>query len=203
MATRVLTRLYDHEEDAVATVRALEAAGMGHDEIGLVGGNESGRYRAGDGATDATHHAAGAGVGAGATIGTLLGGGAGLLAGIGAIAIPGVGPVVAAGWLVAAVTGAGVGAVALGLVGALTEAGVSREDAEIYAEGVRRGGFLVTARVDEMRVGEAQRILSHRGVDLAARRAEYREAGWRGFDPPTGPTAPSPSLTGADIDRGR
>ncbi len=216
MATRVLTRLYDHHEDAVATVQGLEQAGLSHDDISLVGGNQSGRYAPGDPAAGtlpaetspaesvpAASHSSGAGAGAGATLGTLLGGGAGLLAGIGAIAIPGVGPVIAAGWLVAALTGAGIGAAALGLVGSLTDAGVPREDAEVYAEGVRRGGFLVTARVDDGRVAEAQRILSHRGVDVGARREEYRSAGWSGFDPDapmpatsdTAPatTAPSPA----------
>lgn len=181
MAIRTLTRLYDHHEDAVSTVQALEAAGMGHDEISLIGGNEAGTYgtAAPAGGTATTH--GGEGAGAGATIGTLLGGGAGLLAGIGALAIPGLGPVVAAGWLVAAITGAGVGAAALGLVGALVDSGVSHEDAEVYAEGVRRGGFLVTARVDDSRVAEAQHILSSRGVDVAARRREYQAAGWTGY----------------------
>jgi len=35
------------------------------------------------------------------------------------------------------------------IVGALTEAGVSEEEAPLYAEGVRRGGTLVSARVPE------------------------------------------------------
>lgn len=193
MALRTLTRLYDHHEDAVSTIQALEAAGFDHDEISLIGGNESGAY------TTPRDHGTGAGTGTGATIGTLLGGGAGLLAGIGAMAIPGVGPVVAAGWLVATLTGAGIGAAAGGLVGALTDAGVSHEDAQVYAEGVRRGGFLVTARVDESRVGEAQRILSSRGTDVAARRAEYQSAGWQPAGGTT--TAPAPDLVGADINR--
>ena len=72
---------------------------------------------------------------------------AGLLAGLGLLAIPGLGPVVAAGWLAATAVGAAAGAATGGVVGALTEAGVSREDADSYAEGVRRGGTLVSARV--------------------------------------------------------
>ena len=40
-------------------------------------------------------------------------------------------------------------AVAGGILGALTEAGVSEEDAQVYAEGVRRGGTLLTVRVPE------------------------------------------------------
>ena len=72
-----------------------------------------------------------------------------LLAGLGLLAIPGVGPVVAAGWLVATAAGAAAGGLTGGIVGALTQAGVSDEDAQVYAEGVRRGGTLVTARVND------------------------------------------------------
>jgi hypothetical protein len=83
------------------------------------------------------------GAGKGAGIGAGLGGAAGLLAGLGLLAIPGLGPVFAAGWLAATAVGAAAGAATGGLVGALTEAGVSKEDAPLYAEGVRRGGTLV------------------------------------------------------------
>ena len=54
---------------------------------------------------------------------------------------------VAAGWLVATAAGAAAGGLTGGIIGALTQAGVSDEDAQVYAEGVRRGGTLVTARV--------------------------------------------------------
>ena len=190
MGTSVLTRLYDRHEDAVSTVQGLEAAGLGHDDISLIGGNQSGQYPAtGTAGTVAaspeTQHEADA-IGAGATAGTIIGGGLGLMAGIGAMAIPGVGPVVAAGWLVATLTGAGIGAAvgggAGGLIGTLTHAGVPEQDAHVYAEGIRRGGYLVTARVDDTRVAEAQRILSSRGVDVASRRAVYEQEGWTGFN---------------------
>ena len=72
-----------------------------------------------------------------------------MLAGLGLLAIPGLGPVVAAGWLASTALGAAVGGAAGGLIGALTAAGVSKEDADIYAEGIRRGGTLVTARVPD------------------------------------------------------
>ena len=85
------------------------------------------------------------GAGKGAGIGATAGGVVGLLTGLGLLAIPGVGPVVAAGWLVATAAGAAVGGTAGGIIGALTQAGTSEEDAYIYAEGVRRGGTLVSA----------------------------------------------------------
>ena len=76
-----------------------------------------------------------------------IGGAAGLLAGLGLMAIPGVGPVVAAGWLVSTLTGAVAGGATGGVIGALTQAGISKEDADVYAEGLRRGGAVVSARV--------------------------------------------------------
>ncbi len=107
--------------------------------------------------------------------------------GLGVIAIPGIGPVVAAGWLAATAVGAAAGAVAGaiggGIVGSLTRSGVTEEDAHFYAEGVRRGGSLVSARVVDDRVAVAQEILaSHDHVDMAARRDVFRDTGWRQFD---------------------
>jgi hypothetical protein len=124
------------------------------------------------------------GGGTGASVGTLLGGGAGLMAGLGALAIPGIGPIVAAGWLVATLAGAGIGAAAGGLLGSLAGAGVSEADAHTYAEGVRRGGNLVTVRADEGMAARVNAVLDGRTpVDPTARRAEYEQAGWKGFDP--------------------
>jgi hypothetical protein len=190
MTTRTLTHLYDSHDEAVAAVRALEAAGFGNDNVGIVANNADHRYQA---AKESEEVGA---AGAGATAGTILGGGLGLMAGIGAMAIPGVGPVVAAGWLVATLTGAGVGAVAGGaaggLVGSLTHAGVPEQDAHVYAEGVRRGGSLVTVRADEARVAEAERILAGRAyVDPALRRTEYAQTGWDRFDESRGPYVPA------------
>ncbi len=121
--------------------------------------------------------------GAGATIGTILGGGAGLLAGLGLLAIPGVGPIVAAGWLVATITGAGVGAAGGGILGSLVGAGVPEEHAHVYAEGVRRGGTLVTVRADDAQRGTIEQIMNrYTPVDPDARAAEYRAGGWSRFD---------------------
>jgi hypothetical protein len=146
MTVRVLTALFDEYEAAAQVVDDLEAAGIPHADISIVA-NRPGSDAAAPPAGRAARHPADAadGAGTGATVGTVLGGGAGLLAGLGLLAIPGLGPVIAAGWLVAAVTGAGVGAAAGGLIGGLTGAGLSEGDAETYAEGVRRGGTLVSA----------------------------------------------------------
>ena len=171
MATRTVARLYDDYEDASRVVSDLEVAGIPHSDISIV-------------SNDKRHHGSGAGAGAGASLGTIIGGGAGLLAGIGALAIPGVGPVIAAGWLVATITGAGIGAAAGGLIGSLTGAGVSEDEANVYGEGVRRGGSLVTVRSDEPEADRALEIMDrHRPVDWQARGTEYRQSGWTRFDP--------------------
>src|SRR5262245_1204342 len=132
--TTTITRLYDSYEQARDAVRDLEASGVSHGDISIIANNTEGRVR-----LEKEHP----GASAGAAVGGVVGGTAGLLAGIGLLAIPGIGPVVAAGWLVAAGTGALIGAGAGGLIGSLADHGVSKDDAEIYAEGIRRGGALV------------------------------------------------------------
>ena len=181
---KTVTGLFDTYSDAEAAVANLEAAGIASNDISIVSNNGDGRYKNDNNAAE--------GAGTGAGIGAGVGGAGGLLAGLGLLAIPGVGPVVAAGWLAAtavgAVAGAVVGGATGGIVGALTESGVSETDAHVYAEGVRRGGTLVSARVDETRQAEAEAILKGSGwVDPAIRRRSYEEGGWKGFDPALDP----------------
>jgi hypothetical protein len=69
------------------------------------------------------------------------------------------------------------------LIGALTDSGVDEGEAHVYAEGVRRGGTLVTARVDDSLALKAEAILQQRNrIDPAARRDLYAEEGWTRFD---------------------
>ena len=149
--TTTITRLYNSYGDARAAVRQLEVAGVAHDDISIIASNADNWYNNGkdtfpdrdiDGKDDRAEAA-----GTGAAIGAAAGGTVGLLAGLGLMAIPGVGPVVAAGWLVATLAGAAAGGVTGGAVGALTEAGISKDEADVYAEGLRRGGAVVSARV--------------------------------------------------------
>jgi hypothetical protein len=200
--TVTISRLFDDYAAASKAVRELEAAGMPHSDISIVSSNADNWYtgdRAGNRATpvrDATgrvdrdrdgvdDRAEGAGAGAG--IGGAIGGAAGLLAGLGLLAIPGIEPVVAAGWLVATAAGAAVGATAGGIVGALTQSGVSEEEAHAYAEGVRRGGTLVTARVPDDGRARYEAILDRSSVNIAERSAAYRKAGWSKFDAKAAP----------------
>lgn len=177
--SKTVTAVFDRYEDAEAAVRELKASGVPDADISIVARNERGHF---DPPSDT---AADAGTGAG--IGAAVGGAGGLLAGLGLIAIPGIGPVVAAGWLVAAAAGAVAGAVAGGatggIIGAMTESGISEDDAHVYAETVRRGGTLVTARVPDGRAAAANAILQRtRSIDIGARGEAYRKAGWKRFD---------------------
>ncbi len=183
MATQTVTALFDRYEAAAEAVRRIEAAGVPHDAISLLSNDASHSqyYGAIPGDADPMPDGQVSGAGAGASLGTLLGGGAGLLAGLGMLAIPGLGPVVAAGWLVAALVGAGVGAAAGGLVGSLTDIGVSETDAHAYAEGIHRGGTLLTVKGEPdvaRRVGEL--LDRDSAVPMAEREGAWRVAGWSG-----------------------
>lgn len=184
-----VTGLFDNHSDAKAAVDKLVQAGIPHDDISLVASNADGSY---DNRASDTADAAGKGAG----IGALVGGAGGLLTGLGVMAIPGVGPVVAAGWLAATAAGAAAGALAGGatggLIGALTDSGVPNEDAHVYAEGVRRGGTLVTARVTEGAEEDAARSILQNSnwVDINQRRAAYAEGGWTAFDETADPFSP-------------
>jgi hypothetical protein len=187
-----ISRLYDDYDTAARAVAELERAGIPHSDISIVASNAEGWYdrdgaavrRSGkvdrdrDGVDDRAEGAA-----AGAGIGAAAGGLAGLLAGLGLLAIPGLGPVVAAGWLASTALVAVAGGAAGGLIGALTQSGVSEEDAHIYAEGVRRGGTLVTARVPETDRQRYEAILDRSAVDIRERARLYEEGGWNRFDP--------------------
>lgn len=194
---RTVTGLFDNYDDAKSAVGELESAGIASENISIVSNTGDGHKVEEQG----NNAAEGAGTGVG--IGAVAGGAGGLLAGLGMLAIPGVGPVVAAGWLAAtlagAVAGAVVGGAAGGVVGALIKSGVPEEDAHVYAEGVRRGGTLVTARVEEDEAISAEAILDRtRRVNVTERRAAYTAGGWNRFDDTLDPYSPDEVATERD-----
>ena len=193
--------LFDDYDDALTAVNRLQALGIDRANISIVANNTDDWYGRRTDTTDDDNET-GEDAAKGAGVGAAVGGAGGLLAGLGLLAIPGIGPVVAAGWLAATAAGAVAGAVAGGavggLVGAMTSEGVPENEANVYAEGVRRGGTLVSARVDDDRATEARAILNGNGaVDVIEREQAYREEGWSRFDPD------SPSYTTDEITRER
>jgi len=171
MAMRIVTAFFDEYEAAKQAVYDLELAGIGSSDISIVAGNADRR--------DLPEPAISEGTGAarGASIGGVVGGGAGLLAGLGVLTLPGIGPVIAAGWLATTALGAAVGAATGGLIGALTDAGLSEDEAEYYAEGIRRGGTLVMIRSDAAMADKAAQIMNRAGAaDIKRRGAEWSSA---------------------------
>jgi len=172
--TRTITRLYDDYAHAAAAAAALERLGVARSDIGLVANNLDGAGTVGPAAGDYTLRDEGAGA--------LIGGAGGLLVGLGLLTIPGIGPVIAAGWLATTLAGAVAGGITGELVGFLQTAGASRHDAHIFWEGVRRGGTLVSARVNGEQLGEAESILGGREVvHTVERGASYLADGWDEF----------------------
>jgi hypothetical protein len=176
---QTITYIYDDPDLAHQAVSALESAGFTSSEISIVRQDSDDGLvtgREGDSVAD--------GATTGASLGLAAGAGAGLLASLGIIAIPGLGPLVAAGVLATTLAAGAAGAVGGGIIGALVDYGISEEDAPVYAEGLRRGGTLVSVRVDDSRVDEAELILQRFSpVDIGARGTAYRDEGWTGYDP--------------------
>jgi len=158
-----------HNELEQAVVR-LEAAGFAKKEIGLLVQEEAVKTLL----EDDQQEAIGEGAAYGAAGGGVLGGLIGLVAGAGTLLIPGVGPALAAGTLLsvlgATAAGAGIGAAYGGITGALTGWGLAEEHANLYSEGLERGGALLAVHTnDPMRIEAAQEILiaaNAMGVDV-------------------------------------
>jgi hypothetical protein len=186
---KTVVGLFDNFTDAQNVVQELTSAGFARDDISLLANDQRGEYSRAVG--DTGESATGEGAAAGAIGGGVLGGVLGLLVGVGALAIPGIGPVLAAGPLAAALgtagastlVGAGIGAAAGGVIGALVGAGIPEEDANFYAEGVRRGGTLVMVKSSDDMANRAYDIMQRYGaVDIDKRGSEWRSSGWNRFD---------------------
>lgn len=187
---KTVVGLFDSFAEAQQVVQDLIDGGFRREDISVVSNDESQRNQRSVG--DDSNAAEGAG--AGAVAGTVGGGALGLLIGAGLLAIPGIGPVLAAGPLAAGIgtaaatigagaLGAGIGAATGGLIGGLVGAGVPDADAEYYAEGVRRGGTLVTVSAEDAMAGTAHDIMMrHNAVDIDDRSSQWRSSGWTGFD---------------------
>lgn len=154
-----VTGLFDTHDDAQSAVQELIVSGWEREEIGIVATRPDSEE------PEVTHLAV-----KDAEKGAVVGGLSGLLLGLSELALPGIGPILAGGWIVTTLLGVAAGAAAGGLVGALVDLGVSHEEASHLAEGVRRGGTLVTLKTAEERVGAAEEILRrHHAVNIQER----------------------------------
>lgn len=161
---------------------ALHQAGFTIDEVGFVAGDTRGHQTpsVGPGLKDE---------GSESEAGTdaVVGGAIGLAVGLFAVLLPGFGWLIAAGPLVGAFGGLTAGVAVGGLIGILKDHGISDELAEFYAEGVRRGGALVTVHgVSDDREADAEKILDGSGaIEVEQLAEEWRRGGWTGPRPKT------------------
>lgn len=118
----------------------------------------------------------------GASAGIAIGGVAGMLLAAVAIAIPGIGPALVAGPALTLLAGTTIGALAGGLIGGLKSRGVPEDEAHFYAEGLRRGGTLLTvyAENDELAARAVEIMKRHGAVDMEERAAQWKKEGWSG-----------------------
>jgi hypothetical protein len=161
--TEAIAGFFRTREQGETARQALLDAGFNMDQVGFVAGDTRGHTTPRIGQLEETGAESETGRDA------LYGGMAGLALGMIAVVIPGIGPLIAAGPLAGvaagAIGGATVGATAGGIVGLLKENGISEEEADFYAEGVKRGGALVTVHgVSDDRAAEAKRILERHGA---------------------------------------
>ena len=72
------------------------------------------------------------------------------------------------------------------------------EDRHTYEEGLRRGGVLLTADVDDDRVDEAVRVLENAGsIDVDDRSSQWRSSGWDYSTPAAGAGVATGAALGA------
>jgi uncharacterized protein (TIGR02271 family) len=175
---KTVVGLMDNHDQAQAVIRDLTSScGCERSDIGLMT-----RGSAGEAATDVERDQHVAGAARGASAGAVFGGLLGLVASAASLTVPGLGPLLAAGPLASALGGAGIGLVAGGIIGGLTKLGVPEEEAHYYAEGVRRGGTLLTvhARDDAAAECAAEVMRRHVSTDIDERAAQWKQQGWSG-----------------------
>jgi hypothetical protein len=189
MQEKQIVALYDHFADAKAAVAEIIQAGAPGDRIALLANDSNGdhpslsinpAYAREQFDEDST---AQPGIITGAEIGIGLGGVLAFLATVAPFSIPGVDALVAQGTLITIVVGAVVGGVIGALIGFRTDHRVSAKDVELYAEGLKRGGTLLTTIVPADAAAKLSAILkAHSPAALDERPAEWTAEGWVSLD---------------------
>jgi len=178
MNTNTVVGLFDYYSDADAAVKALHDYGVDGSRISVVTRDNDPIEPKNAGQK-------------GAATGAVAGGLVGLMAGLSTLIIPGIGPVLATGTLANTLVatfgltavGATLGATTGSLLGAFADLGFGEKDAEFYAEGVKRGGIVVSVEADAEDEDEISDILRGAGaVDMDVRRQTWLDEGWTSFD---------------------
>ena len=172
MNMKTIVGMFENTRDVDAVLTELEKHGFGKSDVSVVARREVLKESGLDITTGAE---------VGAITGATTGGIAGLLIGLGAITIPGVGPIVAAGefltWVGATVLGLAAGAIGGGLLGGLVALGLPEHEAQVFAEGVKRGNLIIAVRASDQRLTEAEQVFrAGNAVDINTRRQEWEES---------------------------
>lgn len=174
---KTITGFFRTQAEGERAQEALRNAGFERDQVSFVAGDTRGHQtpKIGPSVEDAGSESE-------AASDAWIGGVVGLAAGLVAVVLPGIGPLIAAGPIAGAIGGLTMGAAAGGLIGLLKDHGISAEQAEFYAEGVRRGGALVTVHgIPEDREKDARQILDDNGaIEIERLADEWRTSGWKG-----------------------
>lgn len=196
---RTVVALYNSRETARDVIQSLVDAGFSRDEISIATRGEEGEdIQVEKTRTREAGNEAGEGAAIGGGVGAVLGGIGGLLVGLGTVVLPGAGLIIAAGPLVGLLGGALAGGIAGGLMGALIGLGIPEEDAQIYAEGVRRGGTLVIVRTSDASAEDARSIMErYDPINIERSEQRWRQMGWEGYDKEANP------LTDRELERER
>ena len=177
--TKTIVALYDHRSEAEAASRDLQAAGFDTDAVEILshadltgGGIGSGGSGVGTATGDVGTTTGDASIGAARGM-------ARTDMSTGYVASPNTVP----GSGMSSGMGATTGTTAGGILTRLASWGIPNQDAQVYAEGVRRGSSLLKLRLDEEDVDRAMEVLERGNVvDVEERGTAYRKSGWTGFD---------------------
>lgn len=173
---KTITGFYRTVPEAQGALNDLLQAGFSREQVSFLAGDTRGHQtpKVGPALEDA---------GSESEAGTdaFIGGAVGLAAGLVAMVLPGIGALLAAGPIAGAIGGLTLGAATGGIIGLLKDHGISEEEAEFYAEGVRRGGGLVTAHgIPDEREKDARKILDdHGAIEIERLADEWRADGWQ------------------------
>jgi len=157
--TQTIAGFFNTRSEGESAYRQLVASGFDPSEISFVAGDTQSQNIPKIGPLEET--GASSEMARDASLGSAIG----LAAGLVALVIPGIGPLIAIGPLAAAMGGLTAGAAAGGIIGLLKDQGVSGDEAKFYAEGIKRGGSLVTVYgASEEKEKKARQIMKDRGA---------------------------------------
>ena len=189
MREKTVVALYNHFADARAAVAAGIQAGAPVDRIALLANDSNGdhpsltinpAYAREQFDEDSTKQSRFITLG---EVGIGLGGLIGFLGYISPVNIPGVDALAANGAWVPVVVLAVIGGVIGVVIGLITGHDLSGKDADLYTEGLKNGGTLVTVVVDEGIAGKVSEAFKYHGpVKLEDRPGDWSAEGWVSLD---------------------